>query len=239
MKANSQTLFTSMTSLLLVVMCLLISTLGVKAQDAVADQTKFGIRGGLILGMNASQINGDDYIGFHKVGLNGGFYAQVPVSKKFFFSTEILYSQKGAKSPTYQGIPIQFSWALHYAEIPVLFHFQEKKAVNFGLGFSYSRLLKEKLIADGEPQPSIPVISGRPNDVDLFNSTALFLHRSDFNILADANYLPTRHLAINVRYAYSLVPLGYYGGSNFINRGMYLNMLSFRLMWVFGGGQAG
>ncbi len=55
------------------------------------------IRGGAILGITASQVDGDDYAGYHKVGIVGGFVGQIPVSKKFFFSTEILYVQKGAK----------------------------------------------------------------------------------------------------------------------------------------------
>ncbi len=87
------------------------------------------IRGGVIFGINASQIDGDDYAGYHKVGLNLGFYGSIPVSKVFFFSTEILYSQKGSKSPTYEGLPLEYQINLQYAEIPVLFHFQDKKAL--------------------------------------------------------------------------------------------------------------
>ena len=43
----------------------------VAAQEEI-DQTKLGIRGGLIFGMDASQVDGDDYAGYHKVGFNTG-----------------------------------------------------------------------------------------------------------------------------------------------------------------------
>jgi len=230
-RAVSQSLFTLLLSILSV------STITTVLAQNTTDQRKIGIRGGVILGMNASQLDGDDYQGFHKVGFNGGFYGQIPVSKMFFFSTEILYSQKGGKSETYPGIPIKYSWGISYAEVPVLFHFQEKQAVNFGVGFSYSRFLKEHLIVDGEDQPEIDLCTGKPGDVSLLDPSYLCLSKNDFMVLVDGNYLPTKHLSINVRYGYSLSATGYYGSSNFINRSMHMNMLSFRVMWVFGGGQ--
>lgn len=192
------------------------------------------IRGGVILGINASQIDGDDYAGYHKVGLNLGFYGQIPVSKVFFVSTEILYSQKGSKSPTYEGQPLEYQINLQYAEIPVLLHFQDKKAFNVGVGLAYARLLKEEEWYKQNPNPPIEFCQGKPSNPSTLPLSFVCLHRSDYLVVADANYLPIKNLAINIRFAYSMAPFGYRGSSNFINRGMYTNMLSFRLMWIFG-----
>jgi hypothetical protein len=214
----------------------------VKAQDvpapasAAKDNTyspSMHIRGGLIFGINAAQIDGDDYAGYHKVGLNFGFYGQIPVSKRFFFSTEILYSQKGAKNPVTPNTPVQywFTWNIQYAEVPVLIHYQDKRAFNVGAGVSYARMVNEQLSVMGEEPIPTPICTTNK----IFNDTVPFcLKKNDFELIAEANYFPIKHLAINVRYQYSPIPIGYYVNSNFINRGMHNNLLSFRLMWIFG-----
>src|SRR6188474_1752497 len=133
----------SLFSVLYIVFSIFLIAGTIAAQDAPIEtpvkkdntyQPSMRIRGGVIFGMNASQIDGDDYAGYRKVGLNFGFYGQIPVSKKFFLSTEILYSQKGSKSPTYEGLPLEYQINLNYAEVPVFLHFQDKKAFNFGVG---------------------------------------------------------------------------------------------------------
>jgi len=180
-----------------------------------ADKTVMRFRGGLVAGLNASQVDGDDYAGYHKLGLNAGFLSQVPLSKKFFMSVEILYAQKGAKSKTFQGYPTAYQLNLHYAEVPILINFQEKSAVNFGLGVSYGRLVKSKEFVDELEQP-----------------TSDDFKRNDISAIANGTYLISDHFQLNVRFAYSIVPIGYRDGSNFNNRGMYNNVLSFRLAYV-------
>ena len=54
-------------------------------------------KAGVILGVTASQINGDDSAGFNKPGLEGGLKSAVTISEKVDISLEILYSQRGAK----------------------------------------------------------------------------------------------------------------------------------------------
>lgn len=192
------------------------------------------IRAGAIFGINAAQVDGDDFAGYHKVGINTGFYAQIPVWKYFFVSTEILYSQRGAKSPTIQGQPLEYQINLNYAEVPLLFHFQDKKAFNIGAGVAYARLLKEAEWYMQEPNPPIQTCMGKPTNPSTLDPHFVCLRKNDYSVVAEGNYLPLSHLAINVRFAYSIAPFGYRGASNFINRGMYHNLLSFRLMWIFG-----
>jgi hypothetical protein len=187
---------------------------GSRAQVNAITELRF--RGGIILGVNATQVDGDDYAGYHKLGLNGGFTAQLPISKNFFFSTEILYTQKGAKSRTFQGVPLQYRLKLNYAEIPLLFNFQEKHAVNFGLGLSYGRLIKIREFIDAIEQ-------------DPFED----LKRNDIAGVANGNYLISDHLQLNLRFAYSLIPVGHSPISNLISRAMLNNVLSFRLAYVF------
>ncbi|MBX7141585.1 MAG: PorT family protein [Chitinophagales bacterium] len=204
----------------------------VAAQEEI-DQTKLGIRGGLIFGMDASQVDGDDYAGYHKVGFNTGFYGQIPVSKMFFFSVEILYAQDGGKAPVIPGQVLRYRSQFGYAQVPILFHFQEKEAVNFGAGFLYGRLVGQRIFADEIEQPDPITCTGKPDDTSLLDPQFICTKKNDFRAVADANYLFTDNFMINVRFSYSIVPFGYYGSSNFINRGLYHNVLTFRLMYVF------
>jgi len=52
---------------------------------------------GLIIGMNASQVDGDYYKGFNKYGLTAGIRGITRLKPNFDFNVEILYSKKGSK----------------------------------------------------------------------------------------------------------------------------------------------
>ncbi|MCS6916882.1 MAG: outer membrane beta-barrel protein [Chitinophagales bacterium] len=213
-----------------------ISLLGLQhpCRAQASDALRLGIRGGVVLGINASQVDGDDYAGYTKVGLNAGFYGQIPISPRFFVSTEILYSQQGAKSRVRQGLPLEFLTRYDYAVVPVLLHFQEKEAINFGAGFAFARLINQQRFANQIEQPDASICSSRP-DIGIIQPEYICLKRQNFMVTAEGNYLVTPQFQLNVRFAYSIVPMGYYGSSNFVNRGMYHNLLSFRVRYVFGG----
>ncbi|MBA3648080.1 MAG: PorT family protein [Chitinophagales bacterium] len=196
---------------ILIFSVLFIAFMNIKAQDPAL---KF--HAGAVAGLNFSQVDGDDWASYNKVGLNAGFISEVPLSKHFFVSAEILYSQKGSKSPTYKGVPLTFKWKLNYAEIPVLINFQEKKAINFGAGLSYAQLLKAREFIEQLEQPDPTVGIGR----------------SDIDILANANYLITKNFQLNVRFAYSIFAIGHRENSNFKRHALYNNLLSARLMWI-------
>jgi len=198
---------------LLAVLLLTMISMVLQAQNAPKTELRF--RGGIVLGLNASQVDGDDFAGYHKLGINGGFMAQLPLTKKFFMSMEILYSQKGGKSRTYAGFPTEYQVNLNYAEVPLLINFQEKSAVNFGLGLAYGRLVKTREFIDELEQEPF----------EDFN-------RDELSGIANGSYLISDHFQLNVRLAYSLLPIGHSPISNFNSRAMYNNVLSFRFAYV-------
>ncbi len=215
---------------------LLVSTAGLLLTYAQTEKNQpLAIRGGLVAGLNASQVDGDDYAGYFKAGLNGGFYGQIPLGKWVFLATEILYSQQGAKSRTIPGVPLPFLSRFHYASIPVLINYQDKEAFYFGAGFMFSRLVRQRIFFDRIEQPPASICSSPPDDVSLLDPQFICLRRNDFLVVAEGNYLFNKNFGMNVRFSYSLWPMGYYGSSNFPNRGMYNNVLSFRLRYIFGG----
>ena len=97
------------------------------------------------LGLNATQVDGDGFSGYHKIGLNFGLathYNFQNSSNKLGF--EINYTQKG----TYQafnpkrGKFDKYNLNLNYIEIPILYVFP-KYGVNFEIGPAISTLISK------------------------------------------------------------------------------------------------
>ena len=52
---------------------------------------------GLLAGFNASQVEGDNFKGYHKPGLLAGVFVQTDIIPTIFTGMEIKYSQKGSR----------------------------------------------------------------------------------------------------------------------------------------------
>ena len=181
----------------------------------------------LILGMNASQVDGDNDAGFHKIGFNGGATAFIRFHPQFSTSFEILYSQKGSKTaPTKYFNPNAFQINLDYLEVPVLINFHDKKVAIFSLGFSFNRLIKSKRTINGLDYPINNIGSGG-TCIDLCIND-----KNDFNFIGGVTFTAKKHFGFNVRYAYSLGSMGYSTASKFKNHSLYNHLISFRLMGI-------
>ena len=93
---------------------------GLSLQCALAQDPFF--RGGLNMGANFSQVDGDHLGGYNKVGVFGGFYLRHRINDKWQGQMEINYSQKGSNNPLDPEDPSPqiFTLAFHYLELPFL-----------------------------------------------------------------------------------------------------------------------
>ena len=91
------------------------------------------IKGGLIAGFNATQVDGDEVYGFRKYGLNAGACAIVPLWNNFSFTIETLYNQKGSyQRPQYADtLSGEYKLILKYLDVPVLIHYNDKDIIKF------------------------------------------------------------------------------------------------------------
>ena len=89
----------------------------------LSTQNRFG--GGVILGFNAAQMDGDRAAGYNKVGLNTGLRGTVRLNDegKWLLSTELLFSQRGARSVERDYFITNWKATLNYIEIPVRWAF--------------------------------------------------------------------------------------------------------------------
>lgn len=156
--------------------------------------------GGLVLGLNACQIDGDTYSGYHKAGLNTGVIAYVKLHPKALLSIELLYSQKGARnvqiynSPAVGSMPIIYTAKLNYIEIPVMVHYPFTDKIQGGIGLSYGRLFTDKESMDSYTSSRI-------------NTNQNTFRQQDVNYLIGVSYQLVNNLFVRMRYQYSLLSI--------------------------------
>jgi len=144
-----------------------------------------------VLGVT-SQLSGDSYNGFKKVGFAGGLGILSPMSfEGHFLAFELNYIQKGVRDRRNedQGDFNEFSLKADYIELPVSYVFPAWGAyLQAGLSASYN--LKFEQATNGLLSP--PIIDQR--------TIELGLH---FGV----NFQITDHLLFNVQYMNSLTPV--------------------------------
>ncbi|MDX2134036.1 MAG: porin family protein [Saprospiraceae bacterium] len=160
--------------------------------------------GGLVVGLTASQIDGDESAGYNKLGLMGGGRAGILLSERWESSLELLFVQRGAQNELVQNNPDQayYSATLNYIEVPIQIHFKDWLAEDadnnafyrmyFNAGFSYARLMGTTVEDD------LSAISTVVPD---------YLNKNDFSILLGATFFANRHLGFNFRWVRSLAPI--------------------------------
>ena len=155
---------------------------------------------GVAIGINASQIDGDNFSGFHKAGLNAGIISYIKLKPKLYGNIELLYSAKGARdvkeynSPQVGTVPVIYTAKLNYVEIPLLLHYQAQDRIHAGVGLSYSRLFSAKEAID-------EVI---PNSI---NRREPNFKQEDINLLLSIAYQLSGNLFARARYQYSLTTI--------------------------------
>lgn len=190
--------------------------------------------GGLIAGVNASQVDGDALSGYHKIGFHGGAQVVTRFTPMFGIGLELLYAQKGSlfkgfSEDAYANTYLQeYRLHLNYVSVPLLLHVWLPQKVSVHGGVSYDRLVssKEEL--------------STPQSYQVLNPETFPLEKNNFSLLGGAGYEFYPGWQIQLRYEYSLtsirdglyIPLGYGGG---VFGGQYHNLFTIRLAYFFGG----
>jgi outer membrane protein W len=174
-------------SLLIIIFCFLATPIYLYAQ-------RFG--GGVVLGLNISQIDGDFWSGYNKAGGVGGAFVTTEFRDNWGAQMEIRYAAKGAAQSWRVVAPRKIR--LQYIELPLLLtytfyrDFQAQTGVSLGYLFSSAQ-----------------------NDGDGYIEFEQFeTYEIAFNLGLDYKILDK--LSVNVRYAYSILPTdAYYSGASF------------------------
>lgn len=146
-------------------------------------------QGGLSIGTNAAQIDGDGARGYNKFGLNVGGFLRSPMDKYQAIQLELLFEQLGSRGQF--GYP---NFRMNYASVPVLYCITlpvqingSEPLIDFQFGGSAGYLLGARNVyTDSDISPA--------------------LHRIDFRALGGLSLRMSEHLKLLFRGGYSIVP---------------------------------
>lgn len=95
---------------------------------------------GIQLGVNGTQIGGDDYAGFNKAGIFAGAYVNYLLADIWYMQFEINYSQAGSRNNNPKKGDL-FLARLDYIQIPLSIGLKYSKVFSFEAGAYYGRLI--------------------------------------------------------------------------------------------------
>jgi len=153
-------------------------------------------KGSAVLGLNLSQIDGDNLAGYDKFGLSGGVKVEFPLNAVLDFGVEFLFSQRGSRSQLIQNRFTELSRIhLNYVELPLLVKWsdwwiEDEAYYKFNLhgGISNGYLISSN--TDETPTP-----------------TNAELNNFDLGLLTGLGFAFSKRWSITLRYTRSLVPL--------------------------------
>ena len=185
--------------------------------------------GGVLAGANFCQIDGDNYAGYHKVGLNLGGIVYANLADHLAASIDILFSQKGARSNGATTVSptrtVQYYRAdLNYAEVALQLNYFDKRRSHFGAGVAVNRLITVNERGEGVfPAPSLA-----------FEQVPF--RKMDYQFIVGGNLHLVKGLFLNARFQYSLVPVRTPDPNQFFFAGRNQqtnNVWAVRLMYLF------
>lgn len=169
-------------------------------------------KGGVVVGANLNQIDGDDLIGFHQIGFQGGLKVYTIFTERWEMGLSILYSQQGSKAAATDYSSSYDKLKFNFVEVPVLLHFNEWK-FKLGTGFSYARLINYKTID----------ITG--TDISAFQD----YNSNIFSFIVETSLMTSEHLSFNLRWSKSLSNLqGNSDNGKFLSR-----VIGLRAIYLF------
>jgi hypothetical protein len=176
--------------------------------------------GGILGGVSATQITGDQLSGFNKAGFYLGGFVNFYFNQRTSFQMEIDYIQKGSrKNPNPDNNDfISYKLNLQYIDIPLLLRYDYSSVLIFECGPYLGFLMDDD---ERDHNGNIPVI------VD-FN-------KNDFGMMVGLYYKLDSKIRMNFRYSNSLIPVRKHtsGATYRLNKGQYNMVVTLSVHYQF------
>lgn len=144
--------------------------------------------GGITAGFTASQVDGDSYAGYNKLGFQCGVYVLAPLTPVLGGRLEIRYASRGALHSGNDNTGY-YRLGLHYIDIPVSATITVRR-----FGWLEAGLVPGYLFAAG----------GRDEDGKLPKDYLVEFRKFDLGTLLGATINLTGKLSLHLQYSYSL-----------------------------------
>lgn len=149
------------------------------------------LRYGVFGGVTASQVDGDSYSGFNKLGLTAGGFVNQYIEFDIYWQAEIKYVSKGVYKGPGDYDPTLYRSAYHILELPLSAHYLYDEKIQVELGLSPEVLLGE-------------VFSDESGKLD--PSTYPDNRRFGLSVFAGLSYWFSKSAGVNLRYTNSAIP---------------------------------
>lgn len=178
------------------------------------------IRGGLVGGLVASQIDGDRMGGYNKFGGHVGAFARTPVGKSMWFELQLLLIQKGSR-PSGEGNLEGTIISTGYVdcEVSLLYNVWQ------------SLFLKAGLVPGVCIQGSVKTLSGVEQALDVP------FRKASLGVIIGAEYGLSKHLAAYMDFGYSILSIreGKIGMNNYrfaFQNGQFHNYMKLGVRYI-------
>ena len=103
-------------------------------------------KAGVLVGVNATQIDGDTYGGFDKTGFKFGGFVKRHLNKEWAVQMELLYNQRGSQAPTQDDENPVYKYEINYLDMPIMaqYYFIEELYAEAGIELGYLLSAKEE-----------------------------------------------------------------------------------------------
>ena len=166
---------------------------------------------GAFIGFNASQIEGDNHIGYNKFGIYGGLKGIARLSEQWDIHAELLISQIGSKSNNVPDNALSRRFkkpvniTLLYGEIPFLIAYKTAPTwsgdyiLDLMGGFSYGRLIKQNVTET--------IYSLSDATEVRYTDTAKEFNKNSVRLIIGGNLRITSNVSLGIRHTFELTPL--------------------------------
>lgn len=168
---------------MILLVMLLVHPTGLKAQQFNA---------GVFGGVTASQVDGDTYGGFNKLGMTAGAFVNRYIDWDIYWQLELKYVMRGVyEGPGDFNVNLLYKSSYHYLEFPLSVHYLFNEKVQVELGTSPEVLLFARFWdQDGLIDPG-----SYPEN-----------RRFGLSVFAGVLYWLTPYAGVGIRYTYSAIP---------------------------------
>lgn len=164
----------------LILVCLLAWSTSLRAQQFNA---------GAFAGVTASQVDGDTYGGFNKLGMTAGLFVNRYIDYNIYWQLELKYVMRGVYDRPNDNFLYKSSY--HYLEFPLSVHYLFDEKIQVELGISPEVLLFARFWdQDGLMDPS-----SYPDN-----------RRLGLSVFGGLYYWFTSYTGVGIRYTYSAIP---------------------------------
>ena len=146
---------------------------------------------GVFGGINVSQVSGDSYQGFNKLGINAGFFVNRLIDQHFYWQAELKYSTRGVYKGPSDGDQTLYKSSYHIVELPL--------SVNY--------LFNEKILVELGTSPEVLIATLYWDENGLLDSSSYPENRRfGLSVFAGIGYWFSERMMAGLRYTNSALP---------------------------------